>query len=85
MTERLLSEPPGDRPVRGTISTTPAPWAPVAQVREVRDATVTEVQDTPPTLTVEPLTNPVPVMVSTVLPAMEPTVGLAEIIVGAAT
>ena len=48
----------------------------------VGDTTTTGMHATPPTLTVAPLANPEPVMVSAVPSAAGPPVGLSEVFVG---
>jgi hypothetical protein len=64
-------------------TTTPAPSAGEVAVIEVAEFTVTAVAGVEPNLTVDPLTNPVPMMVTLVPPAVEPPLGLREVTVGA--
>ena len=52
-------------------------------VMEVLESTVTLVPALAPKETVEPLTNPVPVMVTNVDPAAGPPVGLIDVTTGA--
>ena len=47
------------------------------------ETTVSEVQETPPTVAVAPVKNPVPVIVTGVPPAVLPDVGETEVTVGA--
>jgi hypothetical protein len=56
----------------------------VVAVIDVDDTTVTAVADTPPTVTVAPATNPVPIMLITVPPDMVPAFGDTAVTVGAA-
>ena len=62
---------------------TPAACTPVVQVREVEETTLGEVQATPPTVTVAPLTKPVPVIVIALPPNVLPPVGETLVTVGA--
>ncbi|CAB4845434.1 unannotated protein [freshwater metagenome] len=68
-------------------SPTPAVPDGVIQVIEVAETTVTLVQArrVAPTRTPAPVTNPVPVIVIAVPPAVLPDVGVTEVIVGATT
>ena len=73
--------------VSGLVTTTsfaPAPPAGVVQVSEVAELNTTGVQVFPPTFTVAPLTNPVPVIVIDVPPTVEPVDGDTEVYVGGA-
>ncbi len=60
------------------------PAAPAGEVAviEVDELTVTPVAGLPPKLTVAPLTNPEPAMVTTVPPPVGPLAGLTELTVG---
>jgi hypothetical protein len=72
----------------GVVTTTlanPAAWAPVTATIEVELRAVTPVAAMPPIVTVAPETNPVPVRVTTVLPDVEPLVGLIEVTVGSSS
>lgn len=60
---------PPSRLVTTTAYVPPAVWAGATQVIEVADPKVTEVQGAPPIMTVQPVTNKVPVMVSMSPPA----------------
>src|SRR5580704_14041025 len=66
-----------------TTFTAPAAWAGVVAVILVLLDTVTAVAAVPPRLTVAPLRNPVPVIVTTVPPLAVPDVGEIELTVGA--
>ena len=66
-----------------TIFFAPAVPAGVVAVIDVALTTDTPVADTPPTVTVAPETNPVPVIVTAVPPAKGPPVGLTDATVGA--
>jgi hypothetical protein len=67
------------------ISTVPADSAGLVAVQVVDDAQLTDVPDEVPKLTVVPVVeNPVPVMVTTVPPEVEPELGLMAVTVGAA-
>ena len=66
-----------------TTSTAPAVCEGVVTVMEVELTTVTLVADDPPNVTVAPLKNPVPVMVTDVPPLVVPEVGEIEVTVGA--
>ena len=71
-------------PESGLVTTTftrPAACAPVVQVIDVEVDAVTA-QATPPTVTVSGETNPVPVIVIDVPPAVVPLVGVTDPIVG---
>jgi len=65
-----------------TMSTTPAARAPVVQGIDVAEMHVTGEHATPPTVTVEPEENPVPVIVTTSPPSVDPVVGDALLTVG---
>ena len=70
----------------GFVTTTfcaPAVPAGVVHAREVEDANTTDVHDDPPTVTVAPDTNPVPVIVTGVPPAVVPDGGDTDDTVGA--
>jgi hypothetical protein len=67
-----------------TTSTAPAAWAGVMAVIDVALSTLTPVAASPPKVTVAPVTNPVPVMVTEVPPAGRPAVGATEVTAGAA-
>ena len=62
----------------------PAAPAGVVAVTEVALTTLTFVAATPPICTVVPVTNPVPVIVTFVLPAVGPWLGVMTVTVGAA-
>ena len=62
----------------------PAVPAGVVQVIFVAETTVTDVQGVPPTLTVAPAKNPVPVIDIAVPPAVEPFAGETLVTVGGA-
>ena len=66
-----------------TTFTAPAACAGVVAVIEVLFTTVTPVADVPPSLTVAPARNPVPVMVTAVPPAVVPEFGVIALTVGA--
>ena len=66
-----------------TTLTAPAACAAVVAVIEVLLATVTPVAAVPPRLTVAPVRNPVPVIVTGVPPAVVPEVGAIALTVGA--
>jgi hypothetical protein len=69
-----------------TVTTTfdaPAEPAGVEHVIDVGDTTTTFVHAAPPTVTVAPLAKPAPVIVIAVPPAVEPDVGLMDVITGA--
>jgi hypothetical protein len=66
-----------------TTLTAPAAWAGVVAVIEVLFTTVTPVADVPPSFTVAPAKNPVPVMVTAVAPLVGPVLGVIEVTVGA--
>ena len=66
-------------------STAPAGATGDTAVIEVAEFTVTPVAATPPKLTVLPETNPVPVIVTEVPPAVVPLFGLTAVTVGGAT
>ena len=66
-----------------TISTAPAAWAGVVQVREVAPPKTTPVAAIPPKEMVAPLTKFDPVMVTDVPPAVGPEVGFTAETVGA--
>ena len=73
--------------VSGLVTTTSlAPEAPagVEQVIEVSETTMMLVQPVPPIVTVTPVTNPVPVIVIVVPPAVGPLEGATELMVGGA-
>jgi hypothetical protein len=61
----------------------PAIWAAVVAVIVVAFTTVTPVAGVPPMVTVAPATNPVPLMVTLVPPAVVPLVGAIAVTVGA--
>jgi hypothetical protein len=63
-------------------TTTPALSAGEVAVIEVGELTVTNVDAVVPNLTVAPVTNPVPVMVTMVPPAVVPEAGLSDVTVG---
>jgi len=65
-----------------TMFTAPAAWAGVVAVMLVALTTVTPVAAEPPIVTVAPPTNPVPVMVTAVPPAVEPDAGETAVMVG---
>ena len=74
--------------VSGLVTTTslaPALSAGVVAVRLVALPKTTLVAAVPSIVTVAPLTNPVPLMVMLVPPAVGPLLGLIEVTVGAAT
>ena len=74
--------------VSGLVTTTflaPAEPAGVTAVIEAALPKVTPVADTPPIVTVAPVTKPVPAIVTAVPPAVEPKVGRILVTVGAAT
>ena len=62
----------------------PAVPAAVVQVADVAEATLTLVQAAPPTVMGVAPVKLVPVIVTTVPPAVEPELGLTEVTVGAA-
>jgi hypothetical protein len=66
-----------------TTSTAPAEFAAVVAVIEVLLTTVTPVAAVPPSFTVAPDWNPVPVMVTVVPPLVVPEFGEIELTVGA--
>jgi len=66
-----------------TTSLAPAAPAGVEQVIDVAETTLTPVHAEPPTVTVAPVTNPVPVIVIDVPPAVGPLVSAIEVMVGA--
>ena len=74
-----LEVPPGV--VTVTLSV-PEPLGEVTVI-DVPELTTTDVPAVPPKLTVEPVTKPVPVMVTEVPPAVGPAVGLMDVTVGA--
>jgi hypothetical protein len=79
-----VTELPEDTPF-GFVTTTG--WAPAVpdgrvHVIDVADATLGVVQALPPTVTVAPLTNPVPVIVRVPPPESRPPVGLTLPTVG---
>ena len=61
----------------------PVECAPVVQVSELEEPTFTLEQLTPPTETVAPKTMPVPEIVRVLPPAIGPSEGEKEVIVGA--
>jgi hypothetical protein len=72
--------PPG---VVTVTSTTPADSPGEVAVHEVDDEQLTEVPDEVPNLAVlEPTTKPVPVMVTTVPPAIGPATGVIPVTLG---
>jgi len=74
--------------VDGFVTTTfcaPADAAGVVQDTDVADPSTTDVHGAPPTVTVAPDTNPVPVIVIDVPPDVEPTDGATPVTVGGAT
>ena len=75
--------PPG---VVTVMSTTPADSPGEVAVHEVDDEQLTEVPDEVPNLAVlEPTTKPVPVMVTTVPPAIGPATGVIPVTLGVAS
>jgi hypothetical protein len=75
--------PPG---VVTVTSTTPADSPGEVAVHEVDDEQLTEVPDEVPNLAVlEPTTKPVPVMVTTVPPAIGPATGVIPVTLGVAS
>jgi hypothetical protein len=66
-----------------TTFTVPAAWAAVVAVIVVLLLTLTPVAAVPPRLTVAPVWNPVPVIVTAVPPLAGPELGVIEITVGA--
>jgi hypothetical protein len=76
----VVDVPPGVVTVTTTVA---ALSAGSTAVMEVAEFTVTAVAAVDPNLTVDPLTNPVPMMVTLVPPAVEPPLGLREVTVGA--
>jgi len=68
-----------------TTATSPAAWAGVVTVIVVGSTTFTPVPAVPPKVTVAPGTNPVPVMVTTVPPAVDPLSGEISVTVGGST
>ena len=66
-----------------TTLTAPAAWAGVVAVIEVLFTNVTPVADVPPSFTVAPAKNPVPMMVTAVAPLVGPVLGVIEVTVGA--
>jgi hypothetical protein len=64
--------------------TSPAAWAPVVAVILLALTKATPVASIPPTVTVAPSTNPVPVIVMAVPPLVPPVSGEAPVILGAA-
>jgi len=68
-----------------TTLTAPTAWAGVLAVMLVVLTTVTPVAAVPPNVTVAPETNPVPVMVTAVPPAVVPEVGETAVTVIGAT
>lgn len=66
------------------VLTTPAECEGELHVSDVDEVTETDVHELPPIVTVAPVTNPVPVIVRGVDPAVVPLVGLTDVIVGAA-
>jgi hypothetical protein len=66
-----------------TTFTAPAAWAGVLAVIEVPFTTVMLVADVPPTFTVAPDKNPVPMMVTVVPPLVVPVLGVIEATLGA--
>jgi hypothetical protein len=86
--EYVNTDVPVPTPVSELVTTTftrPALLAPVVHEREVAEATETEVHVTPPTETVAPEANPVPVTVMRVPPEVEPEVGATLPTVGLVT
>jgi hypothetical protein len=72
-------------PAVTVTATIPPDSAGLVAVQVVADAQFTDVPGTVPKLTVVPVVeNPVPVMVTTVLPAVGPEVGLMAVTVGGA-
>ena len=72
-------------PVSEFVTTTSlAPTVPVGvvQVIEVEESTTKLVQEAPPTVTVAPTANPVPIMVTEVPPEAVPDAGEIEVKVG---
>jgi hypothetical protein len=67
-----------------TTLAAPAAWAGVVAVIEVLPTTTTFVAETPPMVTVAPETNPVPLIVTEVPPAVVPEFGDMDVTVGAA-
>jgi hypothetical protein len=65
--------------------TAPAAWAGVVAVIVVAFTTVTPVAAVPPIVTVAPLTNPVPAIVTLVPPPIGPEFGVIELTVGGGT
>ena len=68
-----------------TTSLAPEAPAGVEQVIEVAETTMMLVHAVPPIVTVTPVTNPVPVIVIVVPPAVGPLEGATELMVGGAT
>ena len=77
--ELVGETPPGVVTVTFTV---PEPAGLVAVI-EVDEVTLTAVAGLAPKVTVEPVVKPVPVMVTTVLPAAGPVDGLTALTVGA--
>lgn len=77
-----MDVPPG---VVTVMSTTPPACAGEVAVIEVADLTVTDVPGVAPNMTIAPLTNPVPVTVTAVPPALVPLAGLTAVTVGTAS
>ena len=81
---KALASDPLCKSVLVTVTpTAPAACAGVVAVIVVAFTTVTPVPALPPTLTVAPLANPVPVIVIPVPPPVDPDVGDALVTVGA--
>jgi hypothetical protein len=66
-----------------TTLVAPAAWAGVVAAIVVLFTTVTAVAEVPPSFTVAPARNPVPLMVTAVAPLMVPLLGEIEVTVGA--